>query len=530
MKTKIFLGLVMICFLLGSCFDDESAKNVEFLKPIQINDFSTSMELYVSQGGRLKIKTLAYKEGMDDAALSFEWKLQGHGQHETLGNTMILDTVINVPMNREAYSLLYTVTDTENELTVTKRYYLYVTGQYEAGLLVADTKDEQTSDLHLIIGKNFNRNYSKHEDDRVFENIYSINNGTKISELVTDMKSVVAGYLETSIATKHSVEDLSPLDNFTVIRRNNDMFIKAFDGEFVVGGLNNCARGPYDVIAVNGHIHKRTQYEEATTYGVGMLLEDLTDDYYVTHYLYRPYNPYPGEGDLFGIAYDQKHRRFLAFPHFRSEDNLHIFRNTSADGKQDPNQLGNKECIYIGYGPNVTMYAVLKDSDTGLHEIWTFNMNADDKNRPDVITGCYILDGCPDIEKAHKFQSQAMEEVMYYATDDKVYAVLLTASHPQALPKYEANPGEKITGIQVVEYCEGKLEIPNTDKPGELTDLGASNHMMLVMTYNETTREGKVIAVPILSLGTGDLIQDKTYHREYGPFGRILKTTCYHTR
>ena len=107
---------------------------------------------------------------------------------------------------------------------------------------------------------------------------------------------------------------------------------------------------------------------------------------------------------------------------------------------------------------------------------------------------------------------------------------MLTASHPQALPKYEANPGEKITGIQVVEYCEGKLEIPNTDKPGELTDLGASNHMMLVMTYNETTREGKVIAVPILSLGTGDLIQDKTYHREYGPFGRILKTTCYHTR
>lgn len=97
MKTKIFLGLVMICFLLGSCFDDESSKNVEFLKPIQINDFSTSMELYVSQGGRLKIKTLAYKEGMDDAALSFEWKLQGHGQHETLGNTMILDTVINVP-------------------------------------------------------------------------------------------------------------------------------------------------------------------------------------------------------------------------------------------------------------------------------------------------------------------------------------------------------------------------------------------------------------------------------------------------
>lgn len=86
-------------------------------------------------------------------------------------------------MNREAYSLLYTVTDTENELTVTKRYYLYVTGQYEAGLLVADTKDEQTSDLHLIIGKNFNRNYSKHEDDRIFENIYSIITERRLASL-----------------------------------------------------------------------------------------------------------------------------------------------------------------------------------------------------------------------------------------------------------------------------------------------------------------------------------------------------------
>ena len=68
----------MICFLLGSCFDDESSKNVEFLKPIQINDFSTSMELYVSQGGRLKIKTLAYKEGMDDAASVSYTHLRAH--------------------------------------------------------------------------------------------------------------------------------------------------------------------------------------------------------------------------------------------------------------------------------------------------------------------------------------------------------------------------------------------------------------------------------------------------------------------
>ena len=72
---------------------------------------------------------------------------------------------------------------------------------------------------------------------------------------------------------------------------------------------------------------------------------------------------------------------------------------------------------------------------------------------------------------------------MYYATYDKLYAVLLTASHPQVLPKYEVNPGEKITGIQVVEYCEGKLEIPNTYKRGDLTDLVDCNNLLLVFNY-----------------------------------------------
>ena len=78
---------------------------------------------------------------------------------------------------------------------------------------------------------------------------------------------------------------------------------------------------------------------------------------------------------------------------------------------------------------------------------------------------------------------------MYYATDDKVYAVLLTASHPQALPKYEVNPGEKITGIKWLSTVRENWKFRIPINPGELTDLGASNHMMLVMTYNETTRE-----------------------------------------
>ena len=106
----------------SSCFEDESAKDVTLFNPLMINDFLSSTEIYVTQGDRLRVKVLAYKEGTDDAKLEYEWRLEGHGQHLDLGHSMILDTVINVPMSRDAYSLLFKVTDTECDGTIRGRF------------------------------------------------------------------------------------------------------------------------------------------------------------------------------------------------------------------------------------------------------------------------------------------------------------------------------------------------------------------------------------------------------------------------
>lgn len=531
MKIKIWIWLILSGLTMAACFEDESSKDIHLPGSIRINDFSTPRELYVNQGGRLKVTTLSYKEGVDDSNLKFLWTLRGQGRYDTLGNYMILDTTIYVPISREAYSLIYTVTDTVMNLKLSQRYFLYVTGEYEAGLLIADTKDERQSDMHLVVGVNFTQNYNDHSNDHIFRDIYSINNDHKVDGLITGMISLVfSDYLQATIVTENSIQRLNPLENFKVTARNNEMFVKAFTGEMEIGQIDNSDAVTSDVVAVNGHIHKRARYEENTTYGVKMLLEDLTDDYYVTRYKYRP-NRNSGNGDIFGVAFDKKHQRFLAFPYARYEDNFRIFRHTSMDGKLDPNKVGNKDCVYIGYGTNSRMYAVLKDNISGKYEIWAFNLNSDDDSqRPDIIPEYYDLSGCPDMANTCAFTSQSMEEVMYYATDDKVYAILLTSEHPQAVPCYEVNPGEKITGIYFTEFCPGKMEIPNPAKPGTTIFSTSRNRMMLVYTYDEGKREGKVIVVPVLSLGTGDLIRDKNFHREYGPFGRILGTTCYHTR
>lgn len=537
MKFKIFLGVFLLGLFASSCFEDESAKDVTLFNPLMINDFLSSTEIYVTQGDRLRVKVLAYKEGTDDAKLEYEWRLEGHGQHLDLGHSMILDTVINVPMNRDAYSLLFKVTDTEYGLTLSKKYNLYVTGQYVAGLLVADTKDGMTSDIHLVSSKNFTQDYNREEDKHVFWNVYSLNNGQNVNGLIQDMKNVVGrGFLELSIATDHLIEDLDPLDNFTVMRRNNDMFIKPFEGEMNVGKLGTSSSGPYDIAVVNGFLHKRTQYEEVITYGVGLVLSDLSDDYYITEYKYRSTRPRGYE--IYGVAFDKKNQRFLAFPSIYGADknNLRIFKRKSADGKLDPNKPGNVDCKYIGYGPNNTLYAVIQNLDSKVYEVWEFNLDSDDESADNVVNRRYILDQCPEIDKAISFSSQAMESILYYATGDKVYTALMTSEHPKAYPKFSASythdgitvSNEKITEIRVVDECPGKVEIPG--EGGETETLASGRNMITVVTYNDVTKEGKVTVVPIRSLSTGEVVEDPKFYRVYDGFGRILKTTCFHTR
>ena len=78
MKFKIFLGVFLLGLFASSCFEDESAKDLTLFNPLMINDFLSSTEIYVTQGDRLRVKVLAYKEGTDDAKLEYEWRCGMH--------------------------------------------------------------------------------------------------------------------------------------------------------------------------------------------------------------------------------------------------------------------------------------------------------------------------------------------------------------------------------------------------------------------------------------------------------------------
>ena len=51
------------------------------------------------------------------------------------------------------------------------------------------------------------------------------------------------------------------------------------------------------------------------------------------------------------------------------------------------------------------------------------------------------------------------------------------------------------------------------------------NRMMVITIYNESTKEGKIVAIPIMNIGSGILEKDKDFHQVYEGFGRILCIT-----
>ena len=92
--------------------------------------------------------------------------------------------------------------------------------------------------------------------------------------------------------------------------------------------------------------------------------------------------------------------------------------------------------------------------------------------------------------------------------------------------QWQPEAGEKITGLKVygTEYnmTGGTHYMSNVNNPDAEASQGSADHLLLITTYNESTKEGKVTAVPIKHVNVGELETNKKYHVVLNGFGRIL--------
>lgn len=78
MKTqKIIFFLLLLTGLLYSCYEDKSSLNYTLINPINIELGDESTDYSVFAYDTLEIKPIVYKEGVDDADLSYRWTISG---------------------------------------------------------------------------------------------------------------------------------------------------------------------------------------------------------------------------------------------------------------------------------------------------------------------------------------------------------------------------------------------------------------------------------------------------------------------
>lgn len=516
MKITFLLLALGQAFVMMACFEDESVKNFELVKPISIefwDNYATQQKVF--QMDTLEIVPVIYKQGVKDEDLAFEWKIQGNDMPETvLSHQMVLKEQITMAPNSNAYELILTVRDKTTSLEEYARINLTVESKFGEGLLVVDTRDEVNSDISLIMSQNFTR-YLDNKNKKVHYDIYSkMNEGEKIPGIVKGISSNVKS--DSRVLTFITDKDIYRVDPYDCIswQKNNDLFYVPLDSIKPVQLLKK-EWGGDEFIIVNGKLHYRNSSWGNLYYNYYIFTPDNSD-----YWLSRMMCVGSGYDISAPYAYDEKNNRIL---HLGSRNDAFIPFNDQAAGQLfDVNNIGAYDAVYMDEGENSNLNIVLKAEDNSGYFVYAIQSKVSD-NGHNLPAGRFELSGCTDIMDARAFASSPISEDFYYATSDKIYALVLNPdqSKPVSSVRYFANPGEQITGIMLWKGEYQRMNVPDDTKLNGVGEANAQNRMLVIITYNESTKEGKVITVPVVRLGDGTLETNRAFHSEYGGFGRI---------
>lgn len=507
--------------LLTACYEDDSNVGIKEINPLVIDLGGSPNAMSVYLLDTLEIAPIVYKIGVSDADLSYRWELSGNDiVPRVLDTTMILKAVIGVPANSEAYSLLLTVTDNTTSLQNYEEFKITVSAKLGQGLLVADTKDGQHTDLNLIVSGNFRGsiwfNQFNEKNAITMTSVFSqCNDGLLIDGLVTQMLAPGEGRQSErtlTLITDHNAYRMDPYD-YLLSGTNNDFFYVHVPAARYQPELMTYDNSMYfETMILDGVVYSRDTRWGNLNYGAPLETSDYSD-YEVHMGCGFAYSVYP-DSHLYTYYYDELNDRFL--------ESDPTYTQLVVNSKMNLN-LGKQKALFMGEGEKGLMYTVFQSQNGNDYMLYTFQPGSQ-LGKEYEARERYNLSACPDIRNARYFEASRNEKVLYYATDKKIYAALLTSETPEAHECFQVDgAGETITSLLLWKVSnQGVITIKDEYSGGEPTKVLAQYRMMVIALWNETEQQGKVITVPIMNLGAGVLEKNREYRKEYTGFGKIL--------
>lgn len=522
MNKIIYVLLVILAGGIVSCYDDKSKDANREIPEVTITTDKTILEAVY---GKDLVMTPEIKKGnLTNANLSYQWQVNLVPRGSTLveiGDAAeLVYEVANEPSGNP-YLLVLKVTDNDEGIDYYHRWDLYVSNSFGEGLVVAHTGDGgTTSDLSFVKAPQITYGYDGEAD--YTRDVYSFANGSVIDGRVNSIVANTAsngGAYNMSRLLVGTEKEIFALDPVTFGRTmfNGDLFYQAPD-EYNVSTIST-SMGSCLLTIIEGKAYGQVcnaayQFFSPMNYAAGTT-QVFTGKLAVekgTSAITAAFTCYDETNGYFIYA-----ANLLAF----NNGSTAILTQQLGEGQYvfDPGNLPNKRAIAAGTGNNLEHLHLLRDLDSGLDTVYKISSISY------VVggTGKIAVNECTDITSAVDFVFCENMDVMYYATEDKIYPALLVGSSARSgSPWNLPSTGERITDIQMYQQAW----YGNSAYSSENYEFIHAQHQkqLLVTTYNSSTGEGKIYVVPITATGTGALGQPSQILTGFGEITAIGTT------
>ncbi|MFR3329879.1 MAG: PKD-like family lipoprotein [Odoribacter splanchnicus] len=500
-KIINILFTVPLVWALASCYDDKGNYDYTELDKVAISMQDT---VYATQFRTLELDADILFEGASEEDYTFNWRLWsnnigGTNNKKEIGNKRKLS--YNVEEIAGSYTLALTVTNKATEVNSYKTALLMVQSNITEGLMVLHEKDGK-SDFDLVMSPYFSQRV---QQDEILHNVYETVNGEPL-----EGRGVSIG----SYFSKGRYQDVTILTDKGGVRLSAFTMQRSYDMSTLFTSLNNWkpenyifwnyywspGSEGYDAIISNGHFYMYNPIGQLTgdftTYTEPILKNGLT-------YKASPY--VPKWIDMFanhGVIYDELAGRFLGV-----ERSTWILRPLPEATEVQPFDWSNMHATlrYMDTGYGKHEFGLFENWDS--HELALYEFNFDVS--PNIGVAKYPASHCPNLKDAKFYAVGDLGPLFMYADDRNLYRFDYNGSKNEEKLYTLQKADEKITGMQILKIYIDRF-IPTHP---------FNNKIVLISTYNESTKEGKVYMYYInVTNGAVDLSSEKVLDG----FGEIL--------
>ncbi len=516
MKIKnIYLLLFLMGIIVSSCFDDLST-TADFRYPdivLNTSDQDLGIAYYNEQFTYepeivlLEGNDSTYLTGADYDNYSYEWRI-ALSTFDTVTSLMSTDRVLDVNMNyvqpqSSKYYIKFKVTDKSTSMVATFMFSIKVASNYGEGILIAGTDDGETSDISLIMAREFNGSFDDDSEDIIHKGIYSSINGNELDGVVNDLACLsYSSY--SSITALVKGEHVYNIDPVTYEMTGSDLGLFYYDPEVF---------NPTEIAA-----------DQGTSYLINNGLQHYYFIYYGQKYSHLTESPYSMSspfiintygGSYFGggcIAFDKNTNGFMAIDTYGQYT---IFPSNTT-GVFDPSNIPDMELVYGDVGNDKRLILALMKSKTN-NKFYLYELHAEEDENPYGKT-IYDLSACTNIQNSTSYAiSEAFAE-MYYSVGNVLHVAILTSGTPSSLVSYTLPANEEIT--HVVMHKGGGETTWNEGANSEPIWRYSENNLLILVSYDAGEKESYVRTLPIQYGGRGG-IADEKYIKKYEGFGKI---------